>query len=666
VRLPAWIAVVSLVILALARSAIATRGDGFTIDEPYHLTAAVSYARDGDFRLNPEHPPLVKLAAGAALAGSFALPPLPPMTDKIAERRFAETTTFVTNDPDRVQAHARMAMLASNGLLLVFFLAAVLCALGPAVAIGTAVFLAVDPTIAAHLPLVMTDLPVALLAGAAVLWLAVALRTGGIGATACAAVALGLTLGAKHSGLVAGAACAAFAVAAVVLASPRLRGIPRARASALVAAVFSGALVLLWAQYGFRFTETAAGVDAFNRPLTAKIDDVRTPALRATLQAMTQARVVPRAYIWGLADTVRAGLEGRRIPVNLFGRTYRDRAPFYFFPVVVAAKLPVGLLVLALAGIAVLAIGKAAPYGRAPAVALALLAAFFLVALARGASYAGVRHALPILVAVSVAGGAALAAGFASRRWRTGAALAVALAAASALPRARPWEYYNELFGGPGGAYLQFADEGIDIGQRTRDIAHYYHSRLAPAGIVPYLFYPYPAAEQKRRGVRGRSFRGEEADQGDDAPTVSGVFIVKSVQVMRNPQMAVFRAATPSERIGNVFVYRGQFHLPWLRERNAFRRAQQALAETPPDLAAAESYLGRVVAWNPRHVDALVELGNLMVVRRDRAAAAAAYARARAELSAESVLGAALDEQARRLASDPIDQIRRVRGVGEE
>jgi hypothetical protein len=50
---------------AIVRSAISTRLDGFTIDEPYHIATGVSYVRYADFRINPEHPPLVKLWAGA-------------------------------------------------------------------------------------------------------------------------------------------------------------------------------------------------------------------------------------------------------------------------------------------------------------------------------------------------------------------------------------------------------------------------------------------------------------------------------------------------------------------------------------------------------------------------------------------------------------------------
>lgn len=55
---------------AIVRSAIATRLDGFTIDEAYHISAGVSYVRYADFRINPEHPPLVKLWVGSLISAT--------------------------------------------------------------------------------------------------------------------------------------------------------------------------------------------------------------------------------------------------------------------------------------------------------------------------------------------------------------------------------------------------------------------------------------------------------------------------------------------------------------------------------------------------------------------------------------------------------------------
>src|SRR4249919_974133 len=92
---PFWIGVVALIGLGVLRSSIATRLDGFSFDEPYHVVAGVSYVRTGDYRLNPEHPPLVKLWAGAVLSATgFHLPTFRPLSDKHDERHFTDTAAF--------------------------------------------------------------------------------------------------------------------------------------------------------------------------------------------------------------------------------------------------------------------------------------------------------------------------------------------------------------------------------------------------------------------------------------------------------------------------------------------------------------------------------------------------------------------------------------------
>jgi hypothetical protein len=93
-----------LVAAAIVRSAIATRLDGFTIDEAYHIAAGVSYVRLGDYRVNPEHPPLVKLWVGSFVSRTgFRASALRPFSDKHDERTFAEEDVYLHNDPDAVQ-----------------------------------------------------------------------------------------------------------------------------------------------------------------------------------------------------------------------------------------------------------------------------------------------------------------------------------------------------------------------------------------------------------------------------------------------------------------------------------------------------------------------------------------------------------------------------------
>ncbi len=61
-------------------------------------------------------------------------------------------------------------------------------------------------------------------------------------------------------------------------------------------------------------------LESFNGPLAAKIDDVASPRYHAVLTVMAKTHVAPRSYLWGFADTIRAGLEGRENPQLVWAR----------------------------------------------------------------------------------------------------------------------------------------------------------------------------------------------------------------------------------------------------------------------------------------------------------------------------------------------------------
>jgi dolichyl-phosphate-mannose-protein mannosyltransferase/tetratricopeptide repeat protein len=657
-----WSVIVALIILAVIRSSVATRTDGFAADEAYHITAGVSYVKLRDFRLNPEHPPLVKIWVGAFLAPEFQLPPLPTLSDKFAEREFNERVVFLQNDPDRVQQRARVAMFCLNALLLLFLAVAVSRTLSNVAALGTIAFLAIDPTVAAHLPVVLTDLSVALLAATAILFAVQAFRSGRWFDVSLAALALGLTLGAKHSGLIALVAVALGGIVKVVATKSNRR-----RMLVVTLLILFGALIVLWGLYGFRNRETASGAETFNRPLALKVEDVRSRIARPTLRALERSHLLPRAYVWGLADTVRAGMEGRGIPVYFLGNLYTDRGPIYFFPVVLATKLPLGLLTLSLSGLVLFWKRKFPDSWDLPGAGLLLLAVGFLFALARGVSYGGVRHALPVLMVLGVFGGmvSAWALCSASRLARILVTAALVVGAISAVPRLRPWEYFNETVGGPERAYFYFGDEGVDMGQRTRDLVSYYRGRLVPSGEVPYLLYPMAGSEQKRRELRTRaSYEMEEDVQSID---VSGVFLVTSTVIFQDPRYRAFSQTSPVERIGNLLIYRGTFHLPWLRETKLLLRARRLLAQPQPDFEKAEAQLREVLTINPNNFGVLLQLGNLKLRRGERNEAASFYERARKQVSDDAGMSATLSRQIERLSSaEPIERLATIRDPREE
>jgi hypothetical protein len=477
---------------AIVRSGVATRLDGFTIDEAYHIAAGVSYVRYADFRINPEHPPLVKLWVGTLISATgFRLSSIRPFADKADERDFAEKDVYLNNDFNSVQRRARIAMWTLNGFLLVALAFAVRRAFGPGVALGTLLFLAIDPTVAAHLPIVMTDLPVSLLSATAVVLSVRAFQDWIWTDLFASSVALGLSLATKHSAPI-------FFIFVALTGTVLAFVVPVSRPEhsrlfrfVKLSAVVVGALIVLWGFYLFRFVESSTEREVFNRSLADKIGDVQSPAYRFVLTEMASTHVVPRAYLWGFADTIRSGLEGRAFTVTAFGRAYFKTGPKYFFPGVIALKLPIGLGILVLIGL-FLFFARRLPKDWSVGLSIVLAALLlFLLVLARGSTYGGIRHALPVVVLLSIFGGVATKIAFDSKSKLLKAAVATSFAAAavSALPVLRPWEYYNEIIGGSKNGYLYFSDEGIDVGQRGKELAAYYHRVLEPAGEVPFYAY---------------------------------------------------------------------------------------------------------------------------------------------------------------------------------
>jgi len=321
---------VALIVAGAVRSSWATRRDGFTVDEPWHVTAGVAYLRTGEYYLNPEHPPLVKLVAALTAPRSvFRFTEPSSLHDKTEERKFVQNTMYEQNDADRVQSRVRVVMYVFNGLLVLLFAASAFRVFGGVVALGALLFVLIDPTVAAHWPVVMTDLPVGLLSVTCVLVCLQALRNCTGVNVGLMSIVLGLTLSVKHSGLISFGFTGILGLAAILWEFRREKRVMAWRICIFLLA-FVGAMAILWGTYGFHYRESKGPEDKFNRTLASKIRDVRSPIWRASLTGLDEWRLLPRSYTWGLADIVRTGLEGRAYSTYAFGRlTFMERRPLF-------------------------------------------------------------------------------------------------------------------------------------------------------------------------------------------------------------------------------------------------------------------------------------------------------------------------------------------------
>ncbi len=622
--------------LAIVRSAYGTRLDSFTVDEPWHIVAGTSYVRDGDRHLNPEHPPLVKLWVGAWMPASFKLGPEPALREKEQERQWVEDTMFFDNDPLQAQQRVRLAMWGLNGSLL-FLLGLLLWrAAGLAWAAGTLAFLALEPTIGAHLPVVMTDGPLASTLAPAIVAAGLLAAEWRWRWVLVFGLAAGLALGAKHSAL-AGLLGAGSVLAIAAVAGARKGGLREIAGRAIRMTVAAAiALTLLWGMYGFRYHADRDGGDAFNRALQDKIADVSSPALRTALAGADRFHFLPRAYLWGLADTLRTGVDGRNIALHLiWGKVYEGRTPWFTWPAILAAKLPLALSALALLGCVLLWRAPLPTTARWMLVVLFGAGAMHLAALmVSPAAWGGVRHATPLIVAAAILGGGALAEAWRRRSKPLLALVAALFVAVFAMTIREPrlWEYHNELAGGSADGWRYFKNEGLDLGQRFHEIRKFHDREIVPSGLPMFSDYWMMETQVRAAGLRHRRLV-QSLDDDNVAGIYDGWFVYPDDARLPWPQWdwnprEVFKDMRMVADLGNVGIWRGHLVRPRARAGSMHGKVMDYIyKENGQDWALVAKRLEEVASVSPGDLGAAAELGNAYLRLGDRERAITAYGR---------------------------------------
>ena len=194
-----------------------------TFDEPAHIGAGLSYLKTGEFKVNLQHPPLLKEIAAVPLVMTGVPFPMSPAdwkdvttpADPILQWQLGSSVIYDTGDPIGVVFRARLPFLALTLGLIAAVYAWGRTLLGPAAAAVAAGLVALDPTMVAHGMLVTTDTGFALAALLFLwaLWRWLLLRS--LTRLAIAGLALGAALATKFTGLLLLPLTLVLAVAAV-------------------------------------------------------------------------------------------------------------------------------------------------------------------------------------------------------------------------------------------------------------------------------------------------------------------------------------------------------------------------------------------------------------------------------------------------------------------
>jgi hypothetical protein len=590
---------------------LSVRRTSQTWDEGDHIFAGYMSWKRGDFGLNPEHPPLVKLVATAPLV------PMKLNVPKVGNGYF-KAAAFVAgrefvfgNDADSILGRTRMAAsFFALALLTVAFLAAREM-FGTGAGFLTLALLTFEPNLLAHGGYVTTDTALSFGMVATVYAFYRYGKAPSLGRLALVGLAAGVALASKHTGLL------VFPILALLAGCEALAGGGGRRALRMAAPLALAGLLavaVLWACYGFRYAARPAG-EHLIPPLDVVTRQLQ-PAEAHGIALLARWRVLPESYIYGLTDVL--GLAAS-CPSYAMGKVYAHGVWFYF-PLAFAVKSTLGLFgFLLVTGWAI--VTRRLKHGRE--VLFLTVPALFHMAVAMGSGLnIGVRHILPLYVFFSVlAGGAAWTLMRANRRWAYAVgALLAAHVASSAACFPNYLAYANELWGGPANTYKYLSDSNTDWAQQLKSVKKYVDEH----GIKD-CWFAYFAAGVVRPSAYGIPCRAlptidsDGMDEPTDAPpAIDGPVFISFGTLSGgegwggalNPYER-FQKLEPAAVIDHgVAVYEGRFEVGRASARSRALQARDLLRARRPE--AAMEAAQAAVAADATVVEAQAALGDAL------------------------------------------------------
>lgn len=430
-----------------------------TFDEFHHLSAGWSYWQTGDFRLNPEHPPLVKLAAALPL---LLLPTVPLDFPRYESWRSGNSVLFQLDYYYRQPPGQLSTQLAAGRLAagLCWLAAGLLVALaawrlgGPAAAWLAGLLYLLEPNLSAHGFLITTDMAAGLVFTGFALAAARFLRSGSRRSAGWLVAAAALGPVTKFSLLILPPlAVLMFAIRWFI--AERREGWRKnlLRLAGRPAVLLLAGWLLLLAVYGFAWR-------GFSPAAVWRCIQGVEPPPEAAGGGMLP---LPEPFLRGVARLGTHLREGH--PAFLDGEVFRH-GRWEYFPRLALYKIPLVLLLAGMAGwVFWLSRGR-----RDPALfclaALPLL--YFLLACSGGLNL-GIRHLLPVIPLLVLAAACTIASLLRADRprvWRTATGLLVLLLAAEVLTSGSDrLAYYNRMVLPGGKPWTHFSDSNLDWGQ---------------------------------------------------------------------------------------------------------------------------------------------------------------------------------------------------------
>lgn len=628
-------AAVVLLLVMVFEVALSTRQQSPSWDEGDHIYAGYMNWKNGEYTLNPEHPPLVKLVATL---------PLLPLDLKTAPRHgdffkneayFGGRELIFRNDPKYGGKYSSDTLLFRIHLAAMTFgivLAAVLFIAGKEMFGATAglVTLALfvfDPSILANAPYVTTDTAAACGFFATIyLFYRFVKETTWKRAAACGVV-LGLALASKHSTIVLFPLLVVLAVGDLGWQWKKERKLPtQAIKKAAIGLSIIGALALLvlWGIYSFRFYMHPNGVsmaslDVEVRPLSK--------GMQWFILFCAHYHLLPESYLFGLVDVQGVG---EAWPTYYMGKIYAHGI-WYYFPTVLIVKWTVATLALVALAIWAFASGKIRQAREI--FFLAFPALFYLAVAMAGPLNMGVRHILPIFPFVFMLVGAAAA--WLVKRSKPWAYVVVVLLAAHAVESLYCFPNYipfaNVLWGGPANTHKYFSDAAVDWAQQLKWTKQWLDEHNVKECSFAYFAAPFLLPSDYDIPCKLLpTFDTNYIEEIQVPPVVKGPVLISYGDLggyefgtwVRNPYETFNRRKPDAVIMNSIAVFYGDYSIPDAAAMAYIHRANSSLKSDP---AAALNAARQAVALVPDGFDANRSLGDALAANGDIQGALAAY-----------------------------------------
>ena len=640
-------AVAFLVLILLVELVVPALRQSATFDEGCHTMAGYSYWTRGEFGINPEHPPLVKLLAAVPLLPMSLHFSLAPAMNFKAACFLGGRQFLYSNSADTILFRARMAVAALTVLAALLVFAAGWEMFAPEVGLLALLLFVFEPNLIAHGSLVTTDMGITVFFLATVYAFYRYLRRPSLWRIILTGIAAGLALASKHSGVLLWPTLVALAFTQIVFDGggsqlsfggqrSTLKNIQRLTAALTIVSVI--ALVVLWACYGFHFSMRPQGSPS-SPTLAQYAAAIGDSDKGRVLMLIARYHLLPEAYLFGVADMF---VTPRQFWSFVLGKIYPGGRWFYF-PLAFIIKSTLGVLILLLL-VPIAALRRADCLRQL--LFLIIPAGVYFAAAMKSDFNIGIRHILPVYPFLLIlAAFAAWTLGRSRKVWCWVVSALVLFHVASSV-RAFPdyIPYSNEVWGGSANTYKVLADSNVDWGQQLKVTQKF----MDEHGIRD-CWFAYSArlvADPAYYGILCKPLTQRIGPVLEDIPArISGTVLISAGELSPaawgpgdlNPY-AQFRDLRPDAELADgVLVFHGNFDVPLLASMGRAQAAERFLAssisasgKTPSEeqavqaLAEAQS----AVALAPADVTAEAVLGDVYSALRRPVEAKAAYQRA--------------------------------------